>query len=72
MSWMKTGWIAVAALVAIAPAAGFAQDKSLIPLRIATLKIAAQTDVWVAQQRGIYGEHRHRRLVAAEAIQHAT
>jgi len=29
----------------------------LTPLRIATLKIASQTDVWVAQQRGIYAKN---------------
>jgi len=48
---------AVAALAAIAPACALAQDKPLTPLRIATLKIAAQTDVWVAQQRGIYAKN---------------
>jgi NitT/TauT family transport system substrate-binding protein len=58
MTSMKTIWIAAAtALVAIAPASGLAQDKPLVPLRIATLKIAAQTDVWVAQQRGIYAKN---------------
>lgn len=48
---------AVAALAAIAPACALAQDKPLTPLRIATLKIASQTDVWVAQQRGIYAKN---------------
>jgi NitT/TauT family transport system substrate-binding protein len=48
---------AVAALAAIAPACALAQDKPLTPLRTATLKIAAQTDVWVAQQRGIYAKN---------------
>ena len=48
---------AVAALAAIAPACASAQDKPLTPLRIATLKIASQTDVWVAQQRGIYAKN---------------
>ena len=57
MTRMKIGWIAIAALVAIAPASGFAQDKALTPLRIGTLKIASQTDVWVAQQRGIYARN---------------
>ena len=58
MTSMTTIWIAAAtALVAIAPASGLAQDKPLVPLRIATLKIAAQTDVWVAQQRGIYAKN---------------
>jgi NitT/TauT family transport system substrate-binding protein len=47
----------VAALIALAPASGLAQDKPLMPLRIGTLKIAAQTDVWVAQQRGIYAKN---------------
>jgi NitT/TauT family transport system substrate-binding protein len=48
---------AAAALAAIAPACASAQDKPLTPLRIATLKIASQTDVWVAQQRGIYAKN---------------
>jgi len=47
-----------AALFAVFIAApSVAQDKSLMPLRIGTLKIAAQTDVWVAQQRGIYAKN---------------
>jgi NitT/TauT family transport system substrate-binding protein len=53
---MKAIWVA-AAFIALAPASGLAQDKPLIPLRIGTLKIAAQTDVWVAQQRGIYAKN---------------
>ena len=57
MTRMKTKSFIVAALVAIAPTISFAQDKPLTPLRVATLKIAAQTDVWVAQQRGIYAKN---------------
>ena len=57
MTRMKTKLFIVAALVAVAPAIALAQDKPLTPLRIATLKIAAQTDVWVAQQRGIYAKN---------------
>jgi NitT/TauT family transport system substrate-binding protein len=53
---MKAIWVA-AAFIALAPASSLAQDKPLTPLRIGTLKIAAQTDVWVAQQRGIYAKN---------------
>jgi NitT/TauT family transport system substrate-binding protein len=56
MTCMKAIWLA-AAFIALAPASGLAQDKPLTPLRIGTLKIAAQTDVWVAQQRGIYAKN---------------
>jgi len=57
MSAIRTWMAAAAALAAIAPACASAQDKPLTPLRIATLKIASQTDVWVAQQRGIYAKN---------------
>ena len=57
MSAIRTWMAAAAALAAIAPACALAQDKPLTPLRIATLKIASQTDVWVAQQRGIYAKN---------------
>jgi NitT/TauT family transport system substrate-binding protein len=57
MSAIRTWLATAAALAAIAPACALAQDKPLTPLRIATLKIAAQTDVWVAQQRGIYAKN---------------
>jgi NitT/TauT family transport system substrate-binding protein len=49
-------WIAAAAF-ALIPAISAAQDKPLMPLRIGTLKIASQTDVWVAQQRGIFAKN---------------
>src|SRR6202048_5335131 len=39
------------------PSVSCPQTKPLTPLRGATLKIAAQTDVWVAQQRGIYAKN---------------
>ena len=57
MNAIRTWMAAAAALAAIAPACASAQDKPLTPLRIATLKIASQTDVWVAQQRGIYAKN---------------
>ncbi len=56
MTWKQTTWLA-AMLVAFVALPALAQDKPLMPLRIGTLKIAAQTDVWVAQQRGIYGKN---------------
>lgn len=56
MTCSRAVWV-TAALIALAPALGRAQDKPLMPLRIGTLKIAAQTDVWVAQQRGIYARN---------------
>lgn len=55
ITWMKTASLAIVALVAIGSAAS-AQDKKA-PLRVGTLRIAAQTDVWVAQQRGIYAKN---------------
>ena len=57
MTRIKTASAVIAALLAIVPASGSVQEKPLTPLRIATLKIAAQTDVWVAQQRGIYARN---------------
>lgn len=53
MNLRQTAWLA-ATLVAFASAPVHAQDKPLMPLRIGTLKIAAQTDVFVAQKHGIY------------------
>jgi NitT/TauT family transport system substrate-binding protein len=47
---------AVGTLLAMT-APGVAQDKPLVPLRVGTLKIAAQTDAWVAQQRGIFAKN---------------
>lgn len=35
-------------------AAAWSQDKKLTPLNVGTLKIASQTDVYVAKQRGIF------------------
>ncbi len=52
--------ISVAAVVAALwamSAPGLAQDKPLVPLRVGTLKIAAQTDAWVAQQRGMFAKN---------------
>ncbi len=46
----------IAALLAMT-APSVAQDKPLVPLRVGTLKIAAQTDAWVAQQRGIFAKN---------------
>jgi NitT/TauT family transport system substrate-binding protein len=46
----------VAALLAMT-SPGVAQEKPLIPLRVGTLKIAAQTDAWVAQQRGMFAKN---------------
>src|SRR4051794_6755276 len=62
MNWMKTASLAIlallaAALVALAPATALAQDKPKIPLRVGTLRIAAQTDAWVAQKRGFFAKH---------------
>jgi NitT/TauT family transport system substrate-binding protein len=57
MTRIQTASAVIAALLATVPTICFAQDKPLTPLRIATLKIAAQTDVWVAQQRGIYARN---------------
>jgi NitT/TauT family transport system substrate-binding protein len=57
MTWINGTWVAVVAFVVMAPAPGFAQDKPLTPLRVGTLKIAAQTDVWVAQQRGFFAKN---------------
>ncbi len=56
MIWRQTAWLA-AALVAFASLPALAQDKPLMPLRIGTLKIAAQTDVHVAQKHGIYAKN---------------
>jgi len=57
MNWMKSACLAIAAFAALAPVAVSAQDKPKIPLRIGTLRIAAQTDVWVAQQRGLLAKN---------------
>jgi NitT/TauT family transport system substrate-binding protein len=60
MNLTKTAWLAtsafILALVTVAPAVAPAQDKPKIPLRVGTLRIAAQTDAWVAQQRGFFAK----------------
>ncbi len=57
----KITWTSVMAIAAagimLAAGPGWAQDKPPTPLRIGTLKIASQTDVWVAQQRGIFARN---------------
>ncbi|AMN45440.1 ABC transporter substrate-binding protein [Rhodoplanes sp. Z2-YC6860] len=61
MNLTKTAWLVtsafILALVALAPAVAPAQDKPKIQLRVGTLRIAAQTDAWVAQQRGFFAKH---------------
>ncbi len=49
--------LAVLLALAATTAAGVAQERSLIPLRIGTLKVASQADLWVATQRGIFARH---------------
>jgi NitT/TauT family transport system substrate-binding protein len=56
MTLLRTAWT-VACLVLLSPVAASAQDKPLLPLRVGTLRIAAQTDAWVAQQQGIFAKN---------------
>jgi NitT/TauT family transport system substrate-binding protein len=44
-------------LIATSASAAWSQSGKLAPLNIATLPIAAQTDVWVAQQRGMFARN---------------
>jgi NitT/TauT family transport system substrate-binding protein len=49
--------IAALAFVAAGTSAGWTQSSNLTPLNVATLPIASQTDVWIAQQRGIFAKN---------------
>jgi NitT/TauT family transport system substrate-binding protein len=57
MSKSSAALIAAVCLVALKPAAALSEDKPLVPLRVGTLRIAAQTDAWVAVQRGIFAKN---------------
>jgi NitT/TauT family transport system substrate-binding protein len=50
-------WVAVSIAVAAATGSAPAQDNAPTPLRIDTLKVASQTDMSVAVQRGIFRKH---------------
>jgi NitT/TauT family transport system substrate-binding protein len=50
-------WVAVSIAAAAATGAASAQEKAMTPLRIGTLKVASQTDMSVAVQRGIFKKH---------------
>jgi NitT/TauT family transport system substrate-binding protein len=49
--------VAALAFVAAGTSMGWAQSGNLTRLNVATLPIAAQTDVWIAQQRGIFAKN---------------
>jgi len=57
MHCIRRALAALALVAASAPAAWCQAGGSLTPLNVATLPIASQTDVWVAQQRGIFGRN---------------
>ena len=49
--------IPILVLAAVAATPARAQDKPLAAINVGTLRIASQTDVWVAQQRGIFARN---------------
>jgi NitT/TauT family transport system substrate-binding protein len=50
-------WLAFLTLSFASVLSASAQDQSLTPVKIGTLKVASQADLWVAIQKGIFKKH---------------